>query len=565
MRKRVHRAVLAVSAGMLIVALVSSGAALAGATKPAPQILQVSLPDRLVGCDPVGHVVSTSTAQVLSLVLPSAYTATAQGTVAQADSILDQAEVVDLNPLTVDFQLKAGAVWADGTPISVKDFIATWHIGMEGKGVAAQQYRMIRSVRAGISPGQIVVVFKKPTNSWQALFSPLLPQSATPAVLSGCSSPSALIDLSAGPYEVATSSPSEVTLVKNPRWWGHQPMFDSVSIEAGAPISWPISAASATLAEREWLSSAELDGITSQPSSDSHVDPSNRILSLNFDVRHGSTRSLSLRRAIISLVNRQEIVASTVNEVAPQIAVAGSSLLSQGQPNYSGPAPIPTNATTTTTEPAGSSAQVATSSSTTTTIPSTRTHANTLLQRAGYHLSRSRWISSGGTSLSLRLVVPLDDGWALEVAPILQKQFAVDHVGIHLDFVASSRAVARELVTGRGSLGLMARPTDPFIDHAVAWFSAAPKTPISSLWSGFTSKVIVKIASQASMDMNPTTAEPLYQDIANEINLQAPSLPIFTEPLVTAWSSSISNLTPNAYPPGTLADLLTWSPSAAAG
>ena len=564
MRKRVHRALMAFAAALLGAPAAFVVSPPAGAAKVSPQTLQVALPSRLSGCDPVGHIVTASTGQILSLVLPSAYTSTPQGNVAQADSILNQAEVVDLDPLTVDYQLKAGAVWADGVPISVKDFIATWHIGATGNGVAAQQYRAVRSVRAGISPGQVVVTFKRPTNSWQALFSPLLPQSATPSLLARCTSPSALIDLSAGPYMIASSTPQQVTLLKNPRWTGHQPMFASVSVQGGGQFTWPNSGESATLGEREWLTSAELDGITSQPQSDSHITPSNQILSLNFDVRHGSTRSLSLRHAIISLVDRQAIVAATVNEVAPQIAVAGSSLLSQGQPNYSGPAPIPTNATTTTTT-ASTSAQAVASSSTTTTVPSTRARANALLERAGYRATGGGWKASNGTTLTLRLAVPLNDGWALQVMPLLRHQLALDHVRTQLLFVSSSSTVAKALVSGRASIGLMARPTDPFIDHSVAWFSIPPKTPISTLWSGFTSKMIVKLASQASKDMNPTTAQPLYDEIANKINLEAPSLPIFTEPLVTAWSSSIADITPIAYPPGTLSGLLTWSPSPSAG
>ena len=89
---------------MVILAVV--GAALATSTAgassstiaPATSPLAISLPQLLLGCDPVGRSIPASTVQVLSLVLPSAYMSSEHGTVAQADSFLVQAEVQDLYP-----------------------------------------------------------------------------------------------------------------------------------------------------------------------------------------------------------------------------------------------------------------------------------------------------------------------------------------------------------------------------------------------------------------------------------------------------------------------------------
>ena len=570
MRTHVHHARTTAPRVVVVVLAVLLGATVpAGAVShPAPEALQVSLPDHLRGCDPVGHVVNSSTAQVLSLVLPSAYTSTPNGTVSQADSFLDQAEVVDLNPLTVDYQLKATATWANGSPIGLPDFVASWKIGAAGNGAAAAEYRAIKSIKAGLSKHQVVVTFKRPTSSWQSLFSPLLPGSVVLSSLRSCTGPTSLIDESAGPFEILSSTPNTALLAKNPRWWGPAPPVALVQVVGGASLTPSTSSLVASLTERTWLTSPELDGLTSEPSTNSTVEASNRILSLNFNVRSGPTASVMVRRAISHLINRQAIVAATATNIDPNVAVAGSSLLSQSQPGYSGPSPVQSNSTTTTSTTSGAQgpppATVVPSRATIAPGDLSQIHqANELLTRAGLTHGNGSWLTRDRRPLMLSMAVPLDDGWALESAALLAAQLRADDLHVTLIFVPSSAASARSLVSSQTSMGLVARPTDPFIGHAVAWFSRTPGVPASMLWSGFSSKAITALAQRASTDMNPQTAEPLYAAISSSLLQAVPTWPLYTEPLVTAWSSTITGVDANPYPPGTLGAILAWAPASA--
>ena len=81
------------------------------------------------------------------------------------------------------------------------------------------------------------------------------------------------------------------------------------------------------------------------------------------------------------------------------------------------------------------------------------------------------------------------------------------------------------------------------------------------LWSGFTSKAITTLAQRASTDMNPQTAEPLYAAINSSLLQAVPTWPLYTEPLVTAWSSALTGVDANPYPPGTLSAILAWAPA----
>jgi ABC-type transport system substrate-binding protein len=114
-------------------------------------------------------------------------------------------------------------------------------------------------------------------------------------------------------------------------------------------------------------------------------------------------------------------------------------------------------------------------------------------------------------------------------------------------------------------MGVIVRPVDPFLAHSTSWFASIPGSPRSPLWSGFSDKTVIQLARQASMQMNAATAATTYQQIDQRLWLVLPSYPIFVEPTLAVWTTSIDGLTQNPYPPGTLASLPTWKVIAPVG
>ena len=517
-----------------------------------PATITAVLPGPLSGCDPVGSMVSPASAQILSLVLPRATASAPSGAIASADSVFEHAEVTNLSPLSVDYQIRKGATWSDGTRVGLEDFVATARRGAKGSSSAAPQYRSIKSITAGANRHHVDVVFRRPTSAWQSLFSPLMAASTPVDALKTCSSPSAVADLSAGPYVIATSSAKQVVLVRNPHWRGRTPTAGWITIRGSLRQGSGINADTQgpVIVERSWMTSNTLASLSSDASLSSHVDLSNRLLSVNFRTVGGLTSSVMVRQAIAHFINRQDLVAQGPQALDPKVAVAGSNLLSQGQPGYTGPPARPLSSVTTT-------------SSTTTTIPGAKPTgaalARSYLRRAGWHRSGRTWVDHHGRRLTLRIVAPNDDLWAVEAAREVAAQLAEAHVSSSFIGVPNSAAAAQDLRLGRSDLGIFARPTDPFIAHSAAWFSVPGSGPASPLWAGYRDKTVDALVSKATSIMNPVNAVPVYQQMGRRLWVMMPTLPLYTEPFVTAWTSQISGVMDNPYDPGMLAGATSWA------
>ena len=528
---------------------VSSAAGAAPATDP-PTVLRVDLPGTFDGCDPVGHGVSPETAQLLSLVLPSASTSTPSGTAAQPDSFIVQAEVTSLQPLRIDYQLRKAAVWSDGRKVRIDDFVATWRAGARGSGSAAAQYRTIRSIAQGANHLHVVVTMTRPTSSWHALFSPIIPATLSKNSASQCTTPSASTDVAAGPYEIAQADHKKVILVANPRWWGRQPAFASIILRGGVLPRQAVTRTPSTpwFTESSWMPSPALAQLTANPEASSIVDFSDQIVSLDFSMSRRLTSSTVVRRAISHLIDRRQVVAGSVAAINPMIAPSGSHLLSQGQPSYTGPKAQPLAAGTTTTQGASTERGLATGGR----------RAAGLFAQVGIRKIDGRWTTRSGRPIMLRLAVPVNDAWALQIGNIVADQLRVAGVSVTVHLAGSSVTIANELRSGKTDIGLMVRPTDIYPAHSVSWFSTSRSSPKSPLWGGYQDRAIVALAAQADTILNPVDAQPLYRQIDDRLWATMPSLPLFTEPLVAGWSSSLNGVLTNPYPPGTLNGVPTW-------
>jgi ABC-type transport system substrate-binding protein len=202
--------------------------------------------------------------------------------------------------------------------------------------------------------------------------------------------------------------------------------------------------------------------------------------------------------------------------------------------------------------------QAGTTSTTSPKSSSGTTLAARDLSAAGWHRRAGRWVDRRGRQLSLVLATPTDDAWALSAAGAIQTQLGRNGISVRVVDVGSAPQVASLLRSGRVDLGVLARPTDPFPSHAVAWFNVPRTGPASSLWSGYRDAVIAQSARAADQVLNADTAAPMYEAINQRLWSTMPSLPLYTEPVVTAWSSSLGGVLDNPYPPGTLDEAPSW-------
>ena len=184
---------------------------------------------------------------VTGALLPGTFVVNAEGELSVAKDYVTAAKVTASSPKqVVTYRLNKKAKWSDGTPITVKDYVAQWKAlrSVEGPYLngSSTGYEDISSVEQGRDPYEVVATFRKPFGEWQSLFNPLYPAATN-------SSPEAFnkgwlnkIPVSAGPFKLGKldETAKQITIVRNPDWWGEPAKLDQIvfrSLSADATVS----------------------------------------------------------------------------------------------------------------------------------------------------------------------------------------------------------------------------------------------------------------------------------------------------------------------------------------
>jgi peptide/nickel transport system substrate-binding protein len=298
------------------------------------------------GCNPHTTAGDTPATQLLlDAVLPSPYVEDGSGGLDPNPNLSLQSEVVSTKPETIVYTLNPKAVWSDGVPITAKDFEYAWaqergDPTSDPTAVASTSgYRDIRSIKGSNKGRTVTVVFRTPFADWQMLFSDLLPAHIMEKVgwNPTCTSVSAAIDLSGGPFKITHVSPQAVVLTANPKWWGTTPNVRTVTVHM----------ASSTTQLAQWVRSdyvqvalptsitpAFLDEMTSLPRVQSQISLSNTFLQLEMASGPSTRLSPDIRFAIALSIDRQALVARQVNWALSSVQVATSHIYAQGQSGY---------------------------------------------------------------------------------------------------------------------------------------------------------------------------------------------------------------------------------------
>jgi peptide/nickel transport system substrate-binding protein len=143
------------------------------------------------------------------------------------------------DPFTITYHLNPDATWADGTPISSKDFDFTWRAIMNTTGAyQTAGYDQISSIDAS-DPKTAVVHFKSVYSDWADLFggayAGVLEEAAFPQYLTDPTPDLANemqkdIPFSGGPWLLDSFTLGKIVLLPNDRFFGKVPFLDKVTI-----------------------------------------------------------------------------------------------------------------------------------------------------------------------------------------------------------------------------------------------------------------------------------------------------------------------------------------------
>ncbi|GGU72713.1 lipoprotein [Streptomyces litmocidini] len=180
-----------------------------------------------------------TTSRIAGAVLPSLYTLDERGRPRIDPDYLESAQVIETEPKQVVlYKLNQQAVWSDGREIGAPDFVAQWR-ALSGRDTAYwtarnSGYERIEKIERGKNDLEVRVTFAKPYADWQSLFTPLYPKQVMGSPNSFNDGARTTLKATAGPFLLKgiDRKGGDVTLTRNPRWWGQQAKLDSLVLKA---------------------------------------------------------------------------------------------------------------------------------------------------------------------------------------------------------------------------------------------------------------------------------------------------------------------------------------------
>ncbi|MFD7873125.1 ABC transporter family substrate-binding protein [Streptomyces sp. NPDC059766] len=180
-----------------------------------------------------------ATTRVAQAVLPSMFRLDANGRPQRNPDFLESAKVVETEPKQVVlYRLNQQAVWSDGREIGAADFAAQWR-ALSGKDSAYWTarnagYDRIEKIERGDNDLEVRVTFARPYADWQSLFAPLYPKDVMGTPDAFNDGARRKLSVTAGPFAVqqVDHKNARVTLVRNPRWWGHPAKLSEIVLAA---------------------------------------------------------------------------------------------------------------------------------------------------------------------------------------------------------------------------------------------------------------------------------------------------------------------------------------------
>ncbi|SEH70130.1 peptide/nickel transport system substrate-binding protein [Mycolicibacterium rutilum] len=170
--------------------------------------------------------------------MPRAFRIAADGSATVNTDYFTSVELTGTNPQVVTYTINPKAVWSDGTPITWEDLQSQIN-ATSGKDknfaiAATNGSDRVAKVERGVDDRQAVITFAKPWADWRGMFAGstmLLPKASTATPEAFNRAQLNAPGPSAGPFIVSNidRGAKRITLTRNPKWWGEQPLLDSIT------------------------------------------------------------------------------------------------------------------------------------------------------------------------------------------------------------------------------------------------------------------------------------------------------------------------------------------------
>ena len=419
-------------------------------------------------------------------------------------------ELTSEDPQVVEIKLNPKAVWEDGTPITVADYEATWK-ALNGTNEAYQVvsttgWDQIGSVEQGSDEFDVKVTFSSVFADWQSLFGgTVLPAAIANDPTAFNTGYTAKAMPSYGPYVISNidQTGQVVTLTPNPVWWGEKPKLDTILFKVVSQAQQGSSFANKEIDALKISANADLYA-TAKSREDAELQASGGLTwtHVTMNAKSGPLADVNVRKAVASIVNREQIAAAANTPVGVPAVTQGDYIFMNGQKGYQDKA-----------------------------LPRDTAAAEGFLKDAGYTKEGDSW-TKDGEALKLTITVPADTTTNIQRSEQVQADLGDFGIPVELTTVPVAQYFSDYVIPGN------------FEMVSFSWQGTA--FPISTTeplfypldsgqnFTGTTDEKLGDLWTKANAELDPDKRIEIANEINDTIWSYVPMFPI--APLPNVWA-----------------------------
>ncbi|GEB95133.1 ABC transporter family substrate-binding protein [Microbacterium lacticum] len=419
-------------------------------------------------------------------------------------------ELTSEDPQVVEIKLNPKAVWEDGTPITVADYEATWK-ALNGTNEAYQVvsttgWDQIGSVEQGSDEFDVKVTFSSVFADWQSLFGgTVLPAAIANDPTAFNTGYTAKAMPSYGPYVISNidQTGQVVTLTPNPVWWGEKPKLDTILFKVVSQAQQGSSFANKEIDALYISANADLYA-TAKSRDDAEIQATNGLTwtHVTMNAKSGPLSDVNVRKAVASVVNREQIAAAANTPVGVPAVTQGDYIFMNGQKGYQDKA-----------------------------LPRDTAAAEGFLKDAGYTKEGDSW-TKDGEALKLTITVPADTTTNIQRSEQVQADLGDFGIPVELTTVPVAQYFSDYVIPGNFEMVSFSWQGTPFpISSRESLFY-----PLDSgqNYTGTTDEKLGDLWTKANTELDPDKRIEIAHEINDTIWSYVPMFPI--APLPNVWA-----------------------------
>ncbi|MBC7441995.1 MAG: ABC transporter family substrate-binding protein [Ramlibacter sp.] len=444
----------------------------------------------------------------------------ADGTTLVDPNYATSVKVVSDDPQIVEIKLNPKAVWEDGTPITYKDYAATW-AAMNGSNEAYSPastaiFDQISKIESTGTDYDFTVTFDSVNADWESIFTSVLPASvaSTPEAFNTGYVTTPVP--SSGPFVISDidTTGQVVTLTRNPKWWGEPAKLETIVVKV---VSGASQATSFGNSETDVLYiSSNADAYqTAEKRADADIQASGGLTWTHVTMNgpKGPLKDVLVREAIGHAVNRGLISESANTPVGVDATTQGSYIFMPGQKGYE--------------DNVGGA------------IGYDVDAAKKLLDEAGYKAGGDGTREKDGKALKLSITVPADTPTNKQRAVQVQADLKEVGVTVELNEVPAAKYFSDYIIPGDFEM-------TSFSWVGTAWpisSSEALFSPVKSEsnFTGITDKELAPLYKEANKELDADKRLVIANKIDKVLAAYVPIIPIAPLPNVYAVKTGLVN------------------------